>query len=223
MPWAPHRYSAPVSPAPQDPAGPDGARDSTSSGGSVGPAGAGAGDLIDGGSERVPRWHGRPAAVRRRWALGVVAVVGGAAVLLALRTTGPDDRPGLRPTVAAGPSAVGSAGIVAIPTAPYDRLPGRTPIPAPTTSGVRVAGALPPVGGPDEAAALRAAELVLGRACFDPAAYALTLKPEPDWRRVTAFVLTLDRSGDAPRITLSLRWTGRTYDWSGRRVELRVC
>ena len=150
--------------------------------------------------------------------VAAVAMVGGAAVLLAVRTTG--GSPGERPGPVAPDS---SAGIVVLPTAPYDRLPGRTPIPAPTAADGFVRGTLPPVGGPDEPAALRAARLVLGRACYEPAAYALTLKPEPDWRRVTAFVLTLDRSGDPPRITLLLTWTGRTYDWVGPEVELRVC
>jgi len=110
-----------------------------------------------------------------------------------------------------------------LPTPPFDTLPGRTPIPDPTRTGWAVRGRLPALGGPDEAAAVRAAGLVLGRYCAQPAAYRLTAAPEPDWRRVSVLVFTIDRSGDRPRIGLRLSWTGRAYDWAGTPVQLAGC
>ena len=55
-------------------------------------------------------------------------------------------------------------------TPPYDRLPGRTPIPVPAQTGDGLSGPLPAIGGLDKRAAAAAVDLVLGRYCLDPEA-----------------------------------------------------
>ena len=106
---------------------------------------------------------------------------------------------------------------------PYDRLPGRVPIPSPTHAGWFVRGTLPATGALGRPAAERAAQLVLGRYCARPDRYTLTHEPRPDWRRVDVLVFGLDRSGDPPAVQLQLTWTGRSYGWAGTAVQLNAC
>ncbi len=168
-----------------------------------------------------------PAARRLVVAVAVLAALGG---LAALRSgAGPpaggpdDDRP------VAGPVGGGVAGepdradLPGAPRPPYDRLPGRVPIPPPTHAGWFVRGTLPPTGQLGRPAALRAAQLVLGRYCARPDRYTITFDPAADWRRVDALVFGLDRSGDPPAVQLQLTWTGRSFAWSGTAVQLNAC
>ena len=106
------------------------------------------------------------------------------------------------------------------PTPPYDRLPGRTPIPAPAQTGDGLSGPLPAIGGPDKRAAAAAVYLVLGRYCLDPKRYTFTLDPDhdgswPDWHHVDVLVFRLDGSGSGPDLRLFLDWAGRSYRWLG--------
>jgi hypothetical protein len=116
------------------------------------------------------------------------------------------------------------------PTPPFDRLPGRTPIPAPAQTGDGLSGPLPAVGGPDERAAGVAVGLVLGRFCLDPRRYTFTLTPDgttrrPDWRHVDVLVFGLDGSGSGPELRLFLDWAedGRSYRWLGFLTLLDGC
>lgn len=180
-------------------------------------------DLVSSGSGR----SGRPATVRRRRGLRVAAVVLVVAVAVVL----------LRSTVDTPPAAVNHRVQTAAPTPaeppravpPFDRRPGRTPIPAPTRADGRLTGALPAAGGgPDKAAAVRAVGLVLGRYCDDPRAYAYTLgstspvRPE-DWRQVVVLLFELERGGNTPSLRLELSWTGPAYRWSGPAALLDGC
>jgi hypothetical protein len=108
---------------------------------------------------------------------------------------------------------------------PYDRLPGRTPIPEPTLAvgGEILRGPLPVVGSPGPTAARTSAELVLGRYCRRPARYAVALDWVERWQRVRALAVRLDRSTDPPWVVLDLAWTGRAYRWTGRAVQLGTC
>jgi hypothetical protein len=145
--------------------------------------------------------------VLRAAAAALVAVAAVVLVRFAL-----DDRPPGRsaaPTPAPAPASSASA---AVPRPPYDTGPGRTPIPAPTQIGDQLSGVMPDLGGPDRAAARRAADLVLGRYCADPARYTFSLDGGPDWRQVRIFLVELDRSG-GPVQQWRLVWTGRTYQW----------
>ena len=92
-----------------------------------------------------------------------------------------------------GGSVAGGTEVASVPTPPFDRLPGRTPIPSPTHAGWYVHGTLPPTGPPGRAAAKRATELVLGRFCARPKRYALNIAPEPSWRSVEVFGLDITR------------------------------
>jgi hypothetical protein len=173
-------------------------------------------DLLSSGPERPPP---QASWVWRRRSVRVAAVVlVAAAALLLLRSavdTSPSglgrstvDEPG--PTVSLPPR----------PTPPYDRLPGRTPIPAPAQTGDGLSGPLPAIGGPDKRAAAAAVYLVLGRYCFDPGRYTFTLDPDHDGTRedfhhVDVLVFRLDGSGSGPDLRLILDWAGRSYRWLG--------
>jgi len=173
-------------------------------------------DLLSSGPERPPP---RASRVWRRRSVRVAAVVlVAAAALLLLRSavdTSPSglgrstvDDPG--PTVSLPPQ----------PTPPYDRLPGRTPIPALAQTGDGLSGPLPAIGGPDKRAAAAAVYLVLGRYCFDPGRYTFTLDPDHDGTRedfhhVDVLVFRLDGSGSGPDLRLILDWAGRSYRWLG--------
>jgi hypothetical protein len=162
------------------------------------------------------RWFPRAtAAGRRRWTLVTAAVLGAAVVVLTLRTTVGEDRP---PSVAD----------VAPPKPPYDGQAGRTPIPRPDRVGDRLSGSLPAVGPPSKAAAGRAAELVLGRFCAEPARYSYTLQPDAGltgagWEDVRVLIFSLDSSGSGPVQQLVLRWTGPRYRWTGSPTLLAGC
>ena len=149
--------------------------------------------------------------------LAAIVLVAAAALLL------------LRSAVDTSPSGLGRSTVddpgstVSLPprrTPPYDRLPGRTPIPAPAQTGDGVSGPLPAIGGPDKRAAGAAVELVLGRYCLAPAGYTFTLDPDHDGNRadyhhVDVLVFRLDSSGSGPALRLILDWAGRSYRWIG--------
>jgi hypothetical protein len=108
------------------------------------------------------------------------------------------------------------------PAGSFDQLPGRTPIPEATMEVDRVSGELPPSDRPDDAAALRAVQLVLGRYCLRPDGYELTLAPLDGWLSLGALAVRWDR-GDRSLIDISLIWTGRSYRWAGIPDQLRRC
>ncbi|HEV7653606.1 MAG TPA: hypothetical protein VGP36_02565 [Mycobacteriales bacterium] len=147
------------------------------------------------------------------------AVLGAAVALLLVRSTSDRSPSSVDRTVAAA---------APVPTPPYDRRPGRTPIAAPVRSGASLSGGLPATGPPARTAAVRAVDLVLGRFCLEPAAYAYTLGPEGvgragDWRHVTVLLFRLERGGTDPALRLALDWTGREYRWTGPAELLRGC
>ncbi|MFL6130599.1 MAG: hypothetical protein ACJ73E_16250 [Mycobacteriales bacterium] len=110
---------------------------------------------------------------------------------------------------------------------PFDRLPGRTPIPQPSPIGrpaEAVRGALPATGpAPAEQAARDAARLVLGRYCRYPQAYLVVLESSRGWREVTAMALLHTYLEERRLATLQLRWTGQAYSWQGWPRELARC
>jgi hypothetical protein len=112
------------------------------------------------------------------------------------------------------------------PPPPYDRLPGRTPIPAPRLVGPDwqiVRGRLPAVGEPGRPAAQRAAALVIGRYCREPAVLAAEVTPDRGWTWVTARLFSMERSNSPPVATFRLIWTRDSYDWTGSYAELLSC
>jgi hypothetical protein len=173
-------------------------------------------DLLSSGPERPPQRASRIGR-RRSVRLAAVVLVATAALLL------------LRSTVDTAPPRVPrstvdrAAPVVPLPpqpTPPYDRRPGRTPIPAPAQTGDGLSGLLPATGGPDRHAADAAVGLVLGRYCLDPAGYAFTLDPDhdgtrEDWHHVDVLVFDLQRSYAGPALRLFLDWAGRSYRWLG--------
>ncbi len=186
------------------------------------------GDLLASGPDHPPRrrWgapgSGRPAGVRR-WARVAAAGVAVAVVLAGLRvsTGGPGDRPAVR---AAGTSAPAAP----TPTPPFDRLPGRTPIPVPAQTGDALSGPLPPTGPVSKVAAGRAVDLVLGRYCADPGTYTYTLGPDSDgraqdWHHVDVLVFSLNQGGAGPALRFFLDWAGTSYRWLGFLALLNGC
>ena len=186
-------------------------------------------DVLASGPERPPRVRrglrrGRPpprvGALRlRRRALTVASVLLTAAGVVALRA-------GAERAERRAPHAAGQTDELApTPTPPYDRLPGRTPIPEPAavSRGDLLRGPLPAVGPPGQMAARASAELVLGRYCRRPGRYAVAIDSVEGWQRVRALAIRLDRSTDPPWIVLELAWTGRSYRWTGRPVQLGTC
>lgn len=150
----------------------------------------------------------------------MLLTVGG---VLALRSTAEPvpPRPAAEPSVVPAPGGLAAP----LPTPPYDRLPGRTPIPRPTplAGGTVLRGGLPAVGPAGERAATVSAELVLGRYCRRPGRYAVTVEGGSGWRRPRALAVRIDRSSDPPWVVLELTWTGRAYSWAGRTVQLSNC
>jgi hypothetical protein len=108
---------------------------------------------------------------------------------------------------------------------PFDRLPGRTPIPlpAPVDPPGTAAGALPPTGAPGEQAAHAAARLVVGRYCRWPEAYQVQTDRVRTWRALEALVVRTSYGGSRVVATLQLRWIGRSYAWRGSEAELARC
>lgn len=168
------------------------------------------------GARRLARagGPGRRAAVV---AVAVLAVAGAAA----LRSgSGLDQRP----------SALWTLDVAQPPDAqelfPLDRLPGRTPIPAPLVVGYdkqTVIGRLPDVGGPSRPAAEAATRLVLGRYCQAPATYDIAISQESGWDRVTTRAFRIDRGGYALSMGLRLVWIRSGYTWTGRLTQLAAC
>ena len=202
-----------------------------------------AGDVLESGPERPPAESGLQRVVRdaRRWwradgasgpwrrrAVAAAAAVAAAGAVVALRAGAP-----AVPVEQAQAAAGSTSGPVIIygrarmQPPPFDRLPGRTPIPMPSPIGrpaEAVRGTLPATGpAPAEEAARDAVRLILGRYCRYPRAYQLTLTAQRGWREVTA---TVDRRAwaDERRLTtLRLRWTGAAYAWQGWPAELARC
>jgi hypothetical protein len=150
--------------------------------------------------------------------LAAVVLVAAAALLLLRSTVDSSPSGRARSTVDDPGPAVSS--LPPPPTPPYDRLPGRTPIPAPAQTGDGLSGPLPATGGPDKRAAVAAVDLVLGRYCLDPGRYTFTLDPDHDGTRedfhhVDVLVFRLDGSGNGPDLRLILDWAGRSYRWIG--------
>jgi hypothetical protein len=154
--------------------------------------------------------------------VGVLLVVGAVA---ALRTGAEPLERAAAPGVAGEPTGAPTGLAAVLPGPPYDRLPGRTPIPRPTPveGGKVLRGNLPPVGPAGQRAATVSAELVLGRYCRRPGKYAVATDPEYGWRRLRALAVRTDRSTDPPWVVLELVWTGRSYRWTGRTVQLEIC
>jgi hypothetical protein len=146
--------------------------------------------------------------------LRVAAAVLVAAVALVLAWVSLADRPSGRSAVDRTPVPTATATIPPAQRPPYDRRPGRTPIPAPTQIGDRLAGTLPEVGGPDRQAAQRAANLVLGRYCAEPSRYTFSLSSDDGYHQVTVYLVDLGRS-DGPVQQWGLVWTGASYRWFG--------
>jgi hypothetical protein len=154
---------------------------------------------------------------RRRRLVAGAGVLAAVAVVAVLRA-------GTEPVVPAVPEPTPPVTVPPLPTGPFDRLPGRTPIPRPSERGGTAQGALPPTGpGPSEEAAVRATQLVLGRYCARPDRYTISVVPQDGWRLLGGLATGLDRGGDGPLIDLLLAWDGRSYRWSGSLVQLRGC
>jgi hypothetical protein len=170
---------------------------------------------------RWRRWWAGRSARTRRW-VRVVAAVAGIAVVLALLRAGTAGSPG--PVRAAGSSAPAAP----TPTPPFDRLPGRTPIPEPAQTGDALSGPLPPTGPLGKAAAGRAADLVLGRYCAHPRTYTYTLGADSngraqDWHHVDVLVFSLLQGGTGPALRFFLDWDGTAYRWLGFLALLDGC
>jgi hypothetical protein len=171
--------------------------------------------------------QGRPTAglVRRprkrrlprppRSALAAAGVLVAAAAVLVLRAAADSIVPAAPDLVPMGQSWHRPAG-------PFDQLSGGTPMPEATVAVDRVGGELPPTDRPDDAAALQAVQLVLGRYCLRPDGYELTLTPLDGWLSLGTLAVRWDR-GDRSLIDISLIWTGRSYRWAGIPDQLRRC
>ena len=173
-------------------------------------------DLLSSGPERPPQ---RASRVWRRRSVRLAAVVlVAAAALLLLKSTVDSPLSGVARSAVDDPGP--AVPLPPRPTPPYDRLPGRTPIPVPAQTGDGVSGPLPTIGGPDKRAAGAAVDLVLGRYCLDPGGYTFTLAPDhdgtrADYHHVDVLVFRLNSSGSGPALRLILDWAGRSYRWIG--------
>ena len=180
-------------------------------------------------TRRGPGLRLRPPVGRRpsrhgRRAIAVVGVLLTVCAAVALRSAAEpvEQRPAAKsPRAVPAPEGFGAG----LPGPPYDRLPGRTPIPRPTrlAGDELLRGGLPAVGSAGPQAATVSAELVLGRYCRRPAKYAVTVEGGSGWRRLRALAVRIDRSSDPPWVVLELVWTGRAYSWTGRSVQLSNC
>jgi hypothetical protein len=155
-----------------------------------------------------------------------VALVTAVAVvaLLGLRASVPQAAPAA-PAAPPRPVPVGL-----VPTPPYDRLPGRTPIPAPSLvgeDGQTIGGELPVFApAPSQLAVRIAVRMILNRFCREPAGHRIHFDPGvgTSWRSATAVVSPpRSRLADRPMIILRLFWTGYTYRWRGSLYQLADC
>ncbi len=172
-------------------------------------------DLLSSGPERPKR---ASRVWRRRSVRAAVVVLVAAAALVLLRSTVDSPPSGSPRSTVDNPGPAVS--LPPRPTPPYDRRPGRTPIPEPAQTGDGLSGPLPATGGPDKRAAAAAVDLVLGRYCLDPGRYTFTLDPDhdgtrEDYHHVDVLVFRLDGSGSGPDLRLFLDWAGRSYRWLG--------
>jgi hypothetical protein len=147
-----------------------------------------------------------------------------AAAALALLQVTVDPQPRPRPPGAASLAATTPAG----PTPPFDRRPGRTPIPVPAQTGDLLSGPLPAVGGPDRQAATRAAGMILGRFCADLSRYTLVLEPDTDgyaddFHHLGVLVTDRELSGSGLAMRLTLDWFAPGYRWTGPLTLLNGC
>ena len=173
-----------------------------------------------------PSGGGRARPWRRRAAAGVAALaVGGALVALRAGAPGiPVEEPVAAADAASGPVII--YGRARMQPPPFDRLPGRTPIPLPAPIGrpaEAVRGSLPATGTAGESAARAAVRLVLGRYCRYPRAYQILLEDRGSWREVTATVFSLKWVEPRRLTTVRLRWTGHAYSWQGWPADLARC
>jgi len=201
------------------------------------------GEVIESGPERPPTEGGveRLVGDARRWwrdlgaagpwrrrVVAAAAAAAAAGAIVALRAAAPD-LPLEEEAAAAGTPGAPMIiyGRARLQPPPFDRLPGRTPIPLPSPVGRPaevVRGDLPATGTvAGETSARAAARLVLGRYCRYPQAYFVVLDPHRDWRKVTATAIR--RTYGEPRrlTTLQLEWTGHWYVWQGSPAELAHC
>jgi hypothetical protein len=188
----------------------------------------------DGDRARLARaarrwWRGSGAATpRRRRTVAATGALAAAGVLVLLRATAPS-MPAEEEAAAAGAASAPMIiyGRARMQPPPFDRLPGRTPIPQPSPIGrpaEAVRGSLPATGALGDQAARAAARLVLGRYCRYPRAYLVMLEPNRTWRDVVATVLQQTSDVEPHRLTtLRLRWTGHAYAWQGWPAELARC
>lgn len=193
-------------------------------------------DVIGSGPERPPRapvGSALRATARRRLRAdsrrarlaGIVAgVLVAATAMLALRA---GMQPDAEPTAtAATPIATPNMYARAyLEDPPFDRLPGRTPIPDPAISldHRSVQGPLPAVGdrSPGPVTAGLAGRLVLGRYCRHPHSVDLSVRPlAADWTRVRAHAERFDLAVD-----VYLTWDAATgaYAWTGTTAQLGAC
>jgi hypothetical protein len=185
-------------------------------------------DLLSAGPERPPgpesrRWVTRGRRLWRHRGTRAAAVVLVAALALVLLRATVDPQPRIRAAApaTASPSPAG-------PMAPFDRLPGRTPIPVPAQTRDGLSGPLPVLGGPDRATSVRAVQLVLGRFCAEPQRYVLTLQPDTngradDFHHLDVLVTDRELTDSGPAMRLTLDWDGRAYRWLGPLTLLRGC
>jgi hypothetical protein len=65
---------------------------------------------------------------------------------------------------------------------------------------------------------------VLGRYCYDPARYTLSVAGEAgEWRQVVVGAFLIERGGAGPSLPLRLDWTGTTYAWTGPPTLAQGC
>jgi hypothetical protein len=167
------------------------------------------------GRRLAPYW-------RRRGVRAGIGVLVAIVVLALLRFTADVSRPVPAPRPAAAPETP------LPPAETFDRLPGRTPIPAPAQTGDLLSGPLPAMAAPTAVTARQAAGLVLGRYCPDLSRFSIELKPDTDGRNADyhhLFVLVTDVlfTDSGPALQLSLDWEGRNYRWLGPLTLLRGC
>jgi hypothetical protein len=190
---------------------------------------AGPGRAGSSGAEPESREPDASTGPRRHGGLTVVAVLAAVAATAALRAGVEPVERRERTAAAAVEDSVPAPVRTRPPvrTAPFDHLPGRTPIPEPwlTVDQGRlvVRGDLPPSRAPSQRAAETAARLVLGRYCRVPRAFRVRVVDGGGWLTVTAVVLRQAHPGPRQLTTVDLRWTGQAYRWQGTSKELTRC